>query len=126
MMDDFEKNYPGFDWKNTPARKHPGGTKCPCPKHEYIREQTRYAVETSVESKRLIMPNILSFCPDHYRIYFDEMIPALPFMRRMLAKIIIKIKLVKIKQLTYMESQRCFHCKFGSGGYDKKNELPPV
>ena len=24
-MDDFEKEYPDFDWKNTPAYKHPGG-----------------------------------------------------------------------------------------------------
>ena len=23
-MDDFEKEYPDFDWKNTPAYKHPG------------------------------------------------------------------------------------------------------
>ena len=28
-MDDFEKEYPGFDWKNTPAYKHPGGKNCP-------------------------------------------------------------------------------------------------
>ena len=38
-MDDFEKNFPDFDWKNTPAYKHPNGKDCPCPKHEYIREQ---------------------------------------------------------------------------------------
>jgi len=24
-MDDFEKEYPEFDWKNTPAYKHPRG-----------------------------------------------------------------------------------------------------
>jgi len=24
-MDDFDKDFPGFDWKNTPAYKHPGG-----------------------------------------------------------------------------------------------------
>ena len=45
-MDDFEKEYPDFDWKNTPAYKHPGGKNCPCPKHEYIREQvTRVLLE---------------------------------------------------------------------------------
>ena len=32
----FEIEYPDFDWKNTPAYKHPGGRNCPCPKHEYI------------------------------------------------------------------------------------------
>ena len=42
-MDDYEKEYPGFDWKNTPAYKHPGGKNCPCPKHEYIREQIKFA-----------------------------------------------------------------------------------
>ena len=42
-MDDFEKEFPGFDWKNTPAYKHPGGKNCPCPKHEYIREQIKFA-----------------------------------------------------------------------------------
>jgi len=41
-MDDFEKEYPDFDWKNIPAYKHPGGRNCPCPKHEYIREQIRF------------------------------------------------------------------------------------
>jgi len=24
-MDDFDKEFPDFDWKNTPAYKHPGG-----------------------------------------------------------------------------------------------------
>jgi len=38
IMDDFEEDFPDFDWKNTPAYKHPGGKNCPCPKHEYIRD----------------------------------------------------------------------------------------
>jgi hypothetical protein len=42
-MDEFEKDFPDFDWKNTPAYKHPGGKDCPCPKHEYIREQISVA-----------------------------------------------------------------------------------
>jgi len=25
-----------------------------------------------------------------------------------------------------MESELCFYCKFGSGGHDRKNELPPM
>ncbi len=29
LVDDFEKEYPDFDWKNTPAYKHPGGKNCP-------------------------------------------------------------------------------------------------
>ena len=50
-MDDFEKNFPGFDWKNTPAYKHPGGKDCPCPKHEYIREQINVAKTMSENNK---------------------------------------------------------------------------
>ena len=42
-MDEFEKEFPDFDWKNIPAYKHPGGKDCPCPKHEYIREQINVA-----------------------------------------------------------------------------------
>ena len=41
-MDDFERDHPGFDWKNIPAYKHPGGKDCPCPKHEYVREQIKF------------------------------------------------------------------------------------
>ncbi|SVD61903.1 uncharacterized protein METZ01_LOCUS414757, partial [marine metagenome] len=28
-MDDFDEEFPDFDWKNTPAYKHPGGKNCP-------------------------------------------------------------------------------------------------
>ena len=38
LMDDFEKEYPDFDWKNTPAYKHPNGKDCPCPKHAVAAE----------------------------------------------------------------------------------------
>ena len=50
-MDDFEKDFPDFDWKNTPAYKHPGGKDCPCPKHEYIREQIKVAKTVSENNK---------------------------------------------------------------------------
>ena len=57
-MDDFEKNFPGFDWKNTPAYKHPGGKDCPCPKHEYIREQINVA-KTMSENNKETSPELL-------------------------------------------------------------------
>jgi len=47
VMDDFEKEFPDFDWKNTPAYKHPGGKNCPCPKHEYIREQINFTKQVN-------------------------------------------------------------------------------
>jgi len=124
-LDDFEKEYPGFDWKNTPAYKHPRGRNCPCPKHEYIREQINIAKvvsDTSKESSSIT----LKFCPDHYRVYLKEVVPAMPLKYRVLTKIALKIGAIKIEQLKYMQSDQCFYCRFGSGGHDKKTELPPI
>jgi hypothetical protein len=89
-MDDFEKEYPGFDWKNTPAYKHPGGKDCPCPKHEYIREQINFTRQVNQKGKE---PSkiTLKFCPDHYRVYTQEVIPAMPLKYRILTKIALKL-----------------------------------
>ena len=103
-MDEFDKDFPDFDWKNTPAYKHPGGKNCPCPKHEYIREQINYTKQINESGKDSKIT--LKFCPEHYQVYMNEVIPAMP--------------------LKYMESELCFYCRFGSGGHGKKNELPPV
>jgi hypothetical protein len=124
-LDDFERDYPGFDWKNTPAYKHPGGRNCPCPKHEYIREQINVARTVSKTSKE-VGKITLKLCPDHYKVYLKEVIPAMPFKYRMLTKIALKIGAIQIEQLKYMQSDQCFYCKFGSGGHDKKTELPPI
>ena len=124
-MDDFERDYPGFDWKNTPAYKHPRGRNCPCPKHEYIREQINVA-RTVNKTSRDPGKVTLKFCPDHYQVYLKEVIPAMPFKYRMLTKVALKIGAIQIEQLKYMQSDQCFYCKFGSGGHDKKSELPPI
>ena len=131
-MDDFEKNFPGFDWKNTPAYKHPGGKDCPCPKHEYIREQINVAKtmsennkETSTEFRQKAQVT-LKFCPDHYEVYFKEVIPSMPFKYRLMTKVAVRLGAISIQKLTYMQSDQCFYCKFGSGGFDKKAELPPI
>jgi len=50
----------------------------------------------------------------------------MPFKYRMLTKIALKIGAIQIEQLKYMQSDQCFYCKFGSGGHDKKSELPPI
>ncbi len=123
-MDDFEKEYPGFDWKNTPAYKHPGGKDCPCPKHEYIREQINVAKAISETTRQSSIK--LKFCPDHYRLYLKEVIPAMPLKYRILTKIALRIGAIKIEQLKYMQSDQCFYCRFGSGGHDKRTELPPI
>ena len=131
-MDDFEKNFPGFDWKNTPAYKHPGGKDCPCPKHEYIREQINVA-KTMSENNKEASPEFrqkaqvtLKFCPDHYKVYFNEVIPSMPLKYRLMTKVAVKLGAISIQKLTYMQSDQCFYCKFGSGGFDKKAELPPI
>jgi hypothetical protein len=132
-MDDFEKDFPEFDWKNIPAYKHPGGKDCPCPKHEYIREQINVTKTLSIESKDnrrqelRHKPQItLKFCPDHYTVYFDEVIPSMPFKYRLMTRIALKIGAVIIQRISYMQSDQCFYCKFGSGGFGKKTELPPI
>jgi len=94
-LDDFERDYPGFDWKNTPAYKHPGGRNCPCPKHEYIREQINVARTVSKTSKE-VGKITLKFCPDHYKVYLKEVIPAMPFKYRMLTKIALKLVQYKL------------------------------
>jgi hypothetical protein len=50
----------------------------------------------------------------------------MPLKYRILTKIALKIGAMKIEQLKYMQSDQCFYCRFGSGGHDKKNELPPI
>ena len=128
-MDEFEKDFPDFDWKNTPAYKHPNGKNCPCPKHEYIREQISIAknISANKESNHKHRPQItLKFCPDHYTVYFDEVIPSMPFKYRLMTKFALKIGAILIQRLSYMQSDQCFYCKFGSGGFDRKTELPPI
>jgi hypothetical protein len=38
----------------------------------------------------------------------------------------LKIGAVIIQKIPYMQSDQCFYCKFGSGGFGKKTELPPI
>ena len=131
-MEDFEKDFPDFDWKYIPAYKHPGGKDCPCPKHEYIREQINIT-KTVSNNNREVSPETrqkaqvtLKLCPDHYNVYFHEVIPAMPFKYRVMTKIALKIGAVVIQKIPYMQSDQCFYCKFGSGGFDRKTELPPI
>jgi len=131
-MEDFEKDFPDFDWKNTPAYKHPSGKDCPCPKHEYIREQINIAKTISDTNREIHVEQrqkaqvTLKFCPDHYNVYFNEVIPSMPFKYKLMTKIALKIGAVVIQKIPYMQSDQCFYCKFGSGGFDRKNELPPI
>lgn len=118
-MDDFEKNYPNFDWKNTPMPQHPDGINCPCPKHEYLREQSITCVQTMSTVR-------MKLCPDHYKVYFNEIYPTFSWHIKLSLKIMRKVKLIGIMELPYMQSDQCFYCRFGTGGRGKKSELPPV
>src|SRR5262249_35940560 len=103
-MDDFERNYPDFDWKNIPAYKHPGGKDCPCPKHEYIREQINVAKnvsetgdDVSAEFRQKARVT-LKFCPEHYDVYFNEVIPSMPFKYRFMTRVALKIGAIVIQK----------------------------
>ena len=95
------------------------------PKHEYIREQINFTKQVNQKGKEPSKVT-LKFCPDHYRVYMEEVIPAMPLKYKLLTKIALKLGAIQVEQLRYMESELCFYCKFGSGGHDKKTELPPM
>ncbi len=106
-MDDFEKEYPNFDWKETSSLDHPD--KCRCPKHEYIEERIR----------SVGLPFIIRLCPSHYDAYWethDEMLKKLSKFHRFLYKFMVKLEWIIIVKLKHMESELCFWCKFGTGG----------
>ncbi|MDQ3999107.1 MAG: hypothetical protein M3208_02690, partial [Thermoproteota archaeon] len=81
--------------------------------------------ETSPEFRQKAQVT-LKFCPDHYEVYFKEVIPSMPFKYRLMTKVAVRLGAISIQKLTYMQSDQCFYCKFGSGGFDKKAELPPI
>lgn len=109
--DDFN-----FDWRNTPSKDHPKGLKCDCPKCTEVRENI------AMNQGHLRM----KLCPDHYRVYFNEIFPKFPFMLRFFGKLFMKIGVIEIREIPYMQSDQCFYCRFGSGNRDNKTELPPV
>jgi hypothetical protein len=97
-----------------------------------IREQINVA-KTMSENNKETSPEFrqkaqvtLKFCPDHYEVYFKEVIPSMPFKYRLMTKVAVRLGAISIQKLTYMQSDQCFYCKFGSGGFDKKAELPPI
>ena len=120
-MDDFERDHPGFDWKNIPAYKHPGGKDCPCPKHEYVREQIKFTKNVH-DSGGKATAVTLKFCPDHHRVYRDEVIPSMPFKYRVMTKIALKIGAIRIELLNYMSSDLCFYC-YGSLDTEKRTNF---
>jgi len=120
-----KKNIQNLTGKNTPAYEHPRGKNCPCPKHEYIREQINFTKQVNAKGKEPTRIT-LKFCPEHYKVYMEEVIPSMPFKYKLLTKIALKLGAITIQKLNHMQSDLCFYCKFGSGGHGKKSELPPI
>ena len=100
------------------------GKDCPCPKHEYVREQVKFTKQVNETGKDARVT--LKFCPEHYNVYMNEVIPAMPMKYKILTKIALKIGAIKVVVLKHMQSDLCFYCRFGSGGHGKKSELPPM
>nr|AIF13287.1 hypothetical protein [uncultured marine thaumarchaeote KM3_61_F08] len=93
------------------------------------RQIHRQRVEAMMgEITALQYPNrvTLKFCPEHYDVYMNEVIPAMPLKYKILTKIALKMGAIKVLVLKHMQSDLCFYCRFGSGGHGKKNELPPI
>ena len=69
-MDEFEQEFPDFDWRNIPLNEHTNGTKCPCPTHEYIREQAKIKSKQNLADALSFTVNL---CPEHYKVHIEEM-----------------------------------------------------
>ena len=120
-MDEFEKEYPEFDWRNTPSEEHPRRLECPCPRHEYLREVISCARQSSTLSRR-VAP-VLKFCPGHYRVCMEELIPRLSLYRRIMLRIALKTGRVRLMMVDSRSSDMCYYCRFGTGGHEKENEI---
>ena len=115
-MDDFEREFPDFDWKETPAENHP--YKCRCPKHEYIEERIR----------SIGLPFIMRLCPPHHKVYletFAEAYKKMPIIMKLLYKVLTKLNYIRVELLKHIESELCFWCKFGTGGRSIKTTIAP-
>lgn len=113
VVDDFDAEYPGFDWKNTPDSQHPGGRDCRCPRHEHIREKTRY-VRDAARAGHLVRPS-LKLCPDH-AAQVDQQVAAHSILKRTILRFYIRTGLFRIITLDHRNSEMCEWCRYGGGG----------
>ena len=116
-MDDFEKKYSDFDWKNTPSREHP--RKCQCPRCEFMQEKINLVKQTGQPLKI-----VLNFCPSHYDVYMNHGVAQLNVISKFFLKLAMKLGTLEIRKLKYMESDICYYCKYGDGGRGNKKVTP--
>ena len=114
FRDDHERENIGFDWRNTPDSKHPGGNDCRCPRHEWVREKIDDA-KHSCDAGHPMFPT-LKLCPPHYKYFFGEQLHRLSLFERLVWRIILKLGLLKVRELSHMGSGLCDMCKIGGGG----------
>ena len=117
MPDEFEKEY--AEWKNTNIGKHP--KNCICPVCEFVKEQV-------ADIRNGISMNVtIKMCPDHYRVWNeqkDNLFKKLSFKNRIAIKVLMKLNIIKIREISTMQSDLCTLCRIRDGG--RRVEVPPV
>ena len=113
-MDEFERDFPGFDWRETPSNMHPGGIEaCLCPRCEVVRIMEK---EKS---------GLFRFCRDH-EIGFYEEIAKGKLWQRIIVQLAMRLKIIRIVVVSEMDSDQCFACKYGSGGTHHVKTVKPI
>ena len=101
---------PGFDWRNTPSEKHPGGNLCGCPLHRNRREN----------------PGVLQLCADCMEIYRKR-----PAGVRLAKRVRLALWLFRNVAVRYMELRLaadvddCRFCGSRRGGLRGRAMPPP-
>ena len=110
-MDEFDDEYPDFDWRSTPSEKH--DKKCLCPKCEELQE---------IRKSRNV-----KMCPDHYQDFMEYFFNESDnFLEKLMLKLILKLRIVKIIELSHMESGLCHLCKFDDDDGGQRNDIVPA
>ena len=100
---------PGYDWRNTPDRDHPGGFMCPCPRHTRVRRS----------------PGVVALCPDCMAMLTKPPGNAPRAMRACLwfARNVIVGKFAYVRETR--DPDGCFFCSSASGGLGGRVVPPP-